>query len=84
MVGENRYRVVGTFPEGHSTDEGDILYEEIERQMQIDTEMKLNISHVNWFSVYRCIRERSTSSPRAAALSRVMRPIFTRQPVLRE
>lgn len=53
MPGENRYRVVGTFPEGHLRDEGDILYDEIERQMQIDTEMKLDISHVNWFSVYK-------------------------------
>jgi 2-polyprenyl-6-methoxyphenol hydroxylase-like FAD-dependent oxidoreductase len=53
MAGENRYRIVGTFPEGHSTNEGDILYEEIERQMRVDTEMDLKISHVNWFSVYK-------------------------------
>lgn len=53
MLGENRYRIVGTFPEGHSQDEGDILYEEIERQIEADTELKLDISHVNWFSVYK-------------------------------
>lgn len=53
MVGENRYRIVGTFPEGHEADEGDILYEEIERQIEADTEMKLDISRVNWFSVYK-------------------------------
>lgn len=53
MLGENRYRIVGTFPEGHEASEGDILYEEIERQMRLDTEMDLKISHVNWFSVYK-------------------------------
>ena len=53
MPGENRYRVVGTFPEGHEANEGDILYDEIERQMMADTEMELNISNVNWFSVYK-------------------------------
>ena len=53
MVGENRYRIVGTFPEGHDKDEGDILFGEIERQIEADTELKLDISHVNWFSVYR-------------------------------
>lgn len=53
MVGENRYRILGTFPEGREAVEGDILYEEIERQIQLDTEMELDISHVNWFSVYK-------------------------------
>ncbi|CAN5418085.1 FAD-dependent monooxygenase [soil metagenome] len=53
MVGENRYRIVGTFPAGHEADEGDLLYAEIERQIELDTEMKLKISHVNWFSVYK-------------------------------
>lgn len=53
MVGDNRYRIVGTFPDGHDANEGDILFEEIERQIEADTELKLDISHVNWFSVYR-------------------------------
>lgn len=53
MVGENRFRIVGTFPEGHNADEGEILYEEIERQIELDTNLKLDISHVNWFSVYK-------------------------------
>lgn len=53
MVGENRYRIVGTFPEGHEANEGDILYEEIERQIRTDTELELDITHVSWFSVYR-------------------------------
>lgn len=53
MPGENRYRIVGTFPEGHEADEGEILYEEIERQIIADTGMKLDITKVNWFSVYK-------------------------------
>lgn len=53
MPGENRYRIVGTFPEGHEQDEGEVLYEEIERQIIADTEMQLDITKVNWFSVYK-------------------------------
>lgn len=53
MVGQDRYRIVGTFPEGHDKDEGDILYDEIERQIETDTALKLNIRNVNWFSVYK-------------------------------
>jgi 2-polyprenyl-6-methoxyphenol hydroxylase-like FAD-dependent oxidoreductase len=51
--GTNRYRIVGTFPEGHTGEEGEVLYEEIEKQILADTEMKLDISKVNWFSVYK-------------------------------
>lgn len=53
MVGENRYRIVGTFPENHSKDEGEILYEEIEEQIKEDTKLSLDITNVNWFSVYK-------------------------------
>src|SRR5215204_20736 len=54
MVGENRWRIVGTFPEEFAKDEGDILYEEIEEQIRRDTEFDtLDITRVNWFSVYR-------------------------------
>lgn len=53
MVGENHYRIVGTFPEGHEKDEGEILYEEIERQIKQDTELELDIHDVGWFSVYK-------------------------------
>jgi 2-polyprenyl-6-methoxyphenol hydroxylase-like FAD-dependent oxidoreductase len=51
--GEKHFRIVGTFPEGHQGDEGEILYEEIERQIKQDTELELDIHDVNWFSVYR-------------------------------
>lgn len=53
MPGERHYRIVGTFPEGHQKDEGEILYEEIEKQIVEDTKLKLDIYNVNWFSVYR-------------------------------
>jgi 2-polyprenyl-6-methoxyphenol hydroxylase-like FAD-dependent oxidoreductase len=57
---ENNYRIVGTFPEGHDKDEGDILYEEVERQIVADTELDLDITGVNWFSVYK-VHSRSVS-----------------------
>jgi 2-polyprenyl-6-methoxyphenol hydroxylase-like FAD-dependent oxidoreductase len=53
MVGESRYRIIGTFPENEERREGEILYEEIERQIVEDTKLDLDISQVNWFSVYR-------------------------------
>ncbi len=53
MVGKNHYRIVGTFPEGHEKEEGEILYEEIEQQFKEDTELDLDIADVNWFSAYK-------------------------------
>jgi 2-polyprenyl-6-methoxyphenol hydroxylase-like FAD-dependent oxidoreductase len=53
MAGENRYRIVGTFPEHEERREGEILYEEIEKQIAEDTKLTLDISDVNWFFVYR-------------------------------
>ena len=53
MKGEKQYRIVGTFPEEFAKDEGDILYEEIEEQIKIDTDVLLDITHVNWFSTYK-------------------------------
>ena len=53
MTGEKQYRIVGTFPEEFSKDEGDILYDEIEEQIKLDADLKLDITHVNWFSTYK-------------------------------
>jgi hypothetical protein len=53
MKGENRYRIVGAFTEGFDKNEGEILYEEIERRIKAEAEIALDISHVNWFSVYK-------------------------------
>lgn len=54
MVGERRYRIVGTFPEEFDKDEGTVLYSEIEERIKTDTELKrLDISDVNWLSTYK-------------------------------
>jgi 2-polyprenyl-6-methoxyphenol hydroxylase-like FAD-dependent oxidoreductase len=53
MVGEKRYRIVGTFPDGFDKDTGQILYTEIEQRIKENTKLSLDISDVNWFSVYK-------------------------------
>lgn len=53
MVGERRWRIVGTFPEGHDKEPNEILFDEIERQVAKDTSLKFDIREVNWFSVYK-------------------------------
>ncbi|MEP7148066.1 MAG: FAD-dependent monooxygenase [Acidobacteriota bacterium] len=53
MIGESRWRIVGTFPEEFSKDEGEVLYEEIEEQIKRDAELDLDITNVNWFSTYK-------------------------------
>ena len=53
MPGEKRWRIVGAFPEGHDKDEGEILYEEIEKRIREDAEIELDITRVDWFSTYK-------------------------------
>ncbi len=53
LKGEKRYRIVGNFPEEFSKDEGDILYEEIERQIKQKAKLELDIHDVEWFSTYK-------------------------------
>ena len=53
LPGENRYRIVGTFPEGDQRQEGTVLYEEIEGQIKASTQLELDIKQVNWFSTYK-------------------------------
>lgn len=53
LKGDKRYRIVGSFPEGHEKDEGDILYEEIERHIKEKAKLDLDIHDVEWFSTYR-------------------------------
>ncbi|MBD0369709.1 MAG: FAD-dependent monooxygenase [Pyrinomonadaceae bacterium] len=53
MKGEKRYRIVGTFPEGVDKDEGDVVYEEIEEQIKREAKLELEISDVQWFSLYK-------------------------------
>jgi len=49
----NRYRIVGTFPEEFSKDEGEALYAEIEQRIQAEAEFKLHVHDVEWFSTYK-------------------------------
>lgn len=53
MKGDRRYRIVGAFPEGFDKDQGEILYEEIERQIKDEAEIALDITRVDWFSTYK-------------------------------
>jgi 2-polyprenyl-6-methoxyphenol hydroxylase-like FAD-dependent oxidoreductase len=53
MPGDKRWRIVGAFPEGHDKDEGEILYEEIEQRIKQEAEIDLDITQVDWFSVYK-------------------------------
>src|SRR5215217_964146 len=53
MPGEDRYRVVGTFPEGKNEEQGEVLYEEIEREIKQQAKLKLELSDVRWFSFYK-------------------------------
>ena len=53
MKGENRYRIVGTFPESKNAEQGEVLYEEIEQQIKDEAKLSLEISDVRWFSLYK-------------------------------
>lgn len=53
MPGEDRYRIVGVFPEHSDKTEGEIPYDEIEKQILEDTKLELDIYQVNWFSTYK-------------------------------
>jgi 2-polyprenyl-6-methoxyphenol hydroxylase-like FAD-dependent oxidoreductase len=53
MVGENRYRIVGTFPEDYEPAGTDVDFAEIQQQIEADIEMDIKISNVNWSSVYK-------------------------------
>ena len=53
MPGENRYRIVGAFPEEFAKAEGEILYEEIEQRIKEEAGIELEITNVNWFSTYK-------------------------------
>ena len=53
MPGEDRYRIVGVFPEECDKNEGEIPYDEIEKQILEDSQVELDIYQVNWFSTYK-------------------------------
>ena len=53
MPGDDRYRIVGVFPEECDKNEGEIAYDEIEKQILEDSQVQLDIYQVNWFSTYK-------------------------------
>jgi 2-polyprenyl-6-methoxyphenol hydroxylase-like FAD-dependent oxidoreductase len=53
LKGENRYRIVGTFPEEFAKDEGEVLYAEIEHRIHEEAGFELTVRDVEWFSTYR-------------------------------
>jgi 2-polyprenyl-6-methoxyphenol hydroxylase-like FAD-dependent oxidoreductase len=53
LKGDNRYRIVGSFPEEFAKHEGEVLYEEIEQQIRKDVQLELDIHEVAWFSTYK-------------------------------
>jgi 2-polyprenyl-6-methoxyphenol hydroxylase-like FAD-dependent oxidoreductase len=53
LKGADRYRIVGVFPEEFAKEEGDVLYEEIERRIKEEAKLELDIHHVEWFSTYK-------------------------------
>src|SRR5215813_12618638 len=53
LKGENRYRIVGVFPEEFAKEEGDIMYEEIEQRIKEEAKLELDIHDVEWFSTYK-------------------------------
>src|SRR4030095_2597199 len=61
LKGENRYRIVGVFPEEFGKEEGDVLYEEIEARIRHEAKLELEIHDVEWFSTYK-VHTRHVSS----------------------
>src|SRR5262244_1039034 len=53
LKGEKRYRIVGVFPQEFATEEGEILYEEIEQRTKEEAKLELDIHDVEWFSTYK-------------------------------
>jgi 2-polyprenyl-6-methoxyphenol hydroxylase-like FAD-dependent oxidoreductase len=53
MPGENRYRIVGTFPESKNQEDREVDYEEIEQEIKEQAKLDLDISDVRWFSLYK-------------------------------
>ena len=53
LKGNQRYRIVGVFPEEFAKEEGDILYEEIEQRIKQEAQLDLDVHDVEWFSTYK-------------------------------
>ena len=53
LKGNQRYRIVGVFPEEFAKEEGDVLYEEIEQRIKQEAQLELDVHDVEWFSTYK-------------------------------
>ena len=53
LKGNQRYRIVGVFPEEFAKEEGDVLYEEIEQRIKQEAQLDLDVHDVEWFSTYK-------------------------------
>src|SRR5687767_8795096 len=53
LKGNQRYRIVGVFPEEFGKEEGDVLYEEIEQRIKQEAQLDLDVHDVEWFSTYK-------------------------------
>ena len=53
LKGNQRYRIVGVFPEEFAREEGDVLYEEIEQRIKQEAQLELDVHDVEWFSTYK-------------------------------
>ena len=53
MKGDNRYHIVGAFPDGMTTDPAQIPFEQIEQHVRRETKIPLTITAVGWFSTYK-------------------------------
>lgn len=61
LKGDQRFRVVGVFPEEFKKDEGEVLYEEIETKIHEQSKLDLRLYDVEWFSTYK-VHTRHASS----------------------
>ena len=53
LKGNQRYRIVGVFPEEFAKEEGEVLYEEIEQRIKQEAKLDLDVHDVEWFSTYK-------------------------------
>ena len=70
LPGDKHYRIVGNLPEGTEKDEGELLYEEIERSIKNELKKPLDVHDVNWFSTYKVHTD---------VLKRFRRPLLPRR-----
>lgn len=53
MKGDRKWRVIGNLPEYKDRDEKQVDFDELEEKIKRESKLALDITKVNWFSVYR-------------------------------